>query len=280
MLKNAIRSVLPAYIMRLQDNLRGRHALNRTKTNLFNASNLRPIELIDLVKFRQNPIALAAWPQDHNEIGLIFGNGEYNLAVSPNCRKALYYLIMNLRPKRVLEIGTNVGGSTLYIAAAMKRLEDGGTITTVDIVDVNNSDTGPWIAFGLKNSPEIYAHRLGLNNIDFTISHSIDYMNAGHGTYDFIFLDGDHAPAVVYDEICAALRILNRDGVILLHDYYPFGKRLRPDRPAITGPFSAVERIRRENQNITVLPLSKLLGEDGHLNITSLAVLGRKSVAH
>ena len=186
---------------------------------------------------------------------------------------------MNLRPKRALEIGTNVGGSALYIAAAMKRLGEGGKLTTVDIVDVN-SKSGPWVEFGLKHSPETYAHRLGLNNIEFKISRSMDYMSADHGSYDFIFLDGDHSPAIVYDEVCAALRILDRDGVILLHDYYPFGKRLRPDSPAITGPFTAVERIIRENQNITVLPLRTLLGEDGQLNITSLAVLGRKSMPY
>jgi hypothetical protein len=46
--QEAIRSVLPTFIMRLQDDLRGKRALNRTKINLFVASNLRPIELSDL----------------------------------------------------------------------------------------------------------------------------------------------------------------------------------------------------------------------------------------
>ncbi len=40
--------------------------------------------------------------------------------VNPGDRRALYYLVRTLGLKRVLEIGTNVGASTIHIAAAMK----------------------------------------------------------------------------------------------------------------------------------------------------------------
>ena len=40
--------------------------------------------------------------------------------VNPGDRRALYYLVRALGLKRVLEIGTNVGASTIHIAAAMK----------------------------------------------------------------------------------------------------------------------------------------------------------------
>ena len=40
--------------------------------------------------------------------------------VNPGDRRALYYLVRALGLKRVLEIGTHVGASTIHIAAAMK----------------------------------------------------------------------------------------------------------------------------------------------------------------
>jgi hypothetical protein len=40
--------------------------------------------------------------------------------VNPRDRRALYYLVRALGLKRVLEIGTNVGASTIHLAAAMK----------------------------------------------------------------------------------------------------------------------------------------------------------------
>lgn len=73
----------------------------------------------------------------------VFGQGEYNLAISPSCREQIYLLIMALKPSRVLEIGTNVGGSTLYIAAALRRINEDAKIVTVDILNVNDPQ-GPW----------------------------------------------------------------------------------------------------------------------------------------
>jgi hypothetical protein len=80
----------------------------------------------------------------------------------------------------------------------------------------------------------------------------------------------------VYQEVSAALSLLKTDGVILLHDYYPGANPLYPDNATIGGPFHALERIRKENPAIDVLPLGDLpwptkLGK----NVTSLALVAR-----
>lgn len=42
--------------------------------------------------------------------------------VNPGDRRAIYHLIRSLKPRSVLEIGTHIGVSTLYIALALKNL--------------------------------------------------------------------------------------------------------------------------------------------------------------
>jgi len=61
--------------------------------------------------------------------------------------------------------------------------------------------------------------------VDIRHHPSLDYLAGCAQTFDFIFLDGDHAARTVYQEVPAALRLLNSGGVILLHDYFP---NLRP----------------------------------------------------
>ena len=71
-------------------------------------------------------------------------------------------------------------------------------------------------------------------------------------------LDGDHAPSAVYQELPAALRVLQSDGVILLHDYFPALKPLWSDGAVIRGPWLAIERLRSEGAKIKAIPLGEL----------------------
>ena len=68
----------------------------------------------------------------------------------------------------------------------------------------------------------------GLAPVEFVVGDSIEYLSAIDERYDLIFLDGDHAAANVYRELPLALLRLNQEGVIVLHDYYPQGRRCCP----------------------------------------------------
>jgi predicted O-methyltransferase YrrM len=101
-------------------------------------------------------------------------------------------------------------------------------------------------------------------------------MHETTGRFDFIFLDGDHAPHTVYTELAAALDILNCGGAVLLHDFYPGGEALFPDGKVISGPFRALARVRRECPEITVQPLGNLPWKTKQgVNVTSLALVAR-----
>lgn len=204
--------------------------------------------------------------------------------VNPGDRRALYYLIRHLRPRNVLEVGTHIGASTAYICAAMRRThgeQPGETfhLTTVDIHDVNDPIGKPWLRSGTRYSPADVVARLGCGPmVKFVAENSLSFLARDTNTYDFIFLDGDHAAVTNYQEIDLALRHLNPNGYILLHDYFPNLKPLWSDGSIIPGPFLAAQRHQSEGAALSVRPLGALpwpTKRDSH--VTSLAVLGRNS---
>jgi predicted O-methyltransferase YrrM len=196
-------------------------------------------------------------------------------------RRALYYLVKYLRPRSVLEVGTHVGASTVHVAAALAALADENpaarySLTTVDIVDVNDSVTKPWLKLGSKYSPAEMIERLGYTNfVVFKAQSSLDYLADCPQRFDLVFLDGFHTASHVLQEIPAALAKLAQGGYVLLHDYFPNERPLWSDGHVERGPYLAAEKLRRSGAAIEVLPLGALpwptkLGS----NVTSLALLG------
>ena len=194
--------------------------------------------------------------------------------VNEGDRKAIYFLITKLQPHNILEIGTHIGSSTLSLALAAKKY--GGKIDTVDIVDVNNEEINYWKKFSSKNSPKKNLENSDCKNlVNFVVSDSKNFLKNSKNKYNFIFLDGSHNSDQVYNEISFALDILDKDGVILLHDYFPKGEFLwRETKKIIYGPYLAVERILKEGNCIKVQPLDNLPWKTKFdSNKSSLAVL-------
>jgi predicted O-methyltransferase YrrM len=164
-----------------------------------------------------------------------------------------------LRPRSVLEVGTHIGASTIYIAAALKRLNEDAKLTTIDIVDVNHPAEGAWKKAGVSKSPADLAAALALQDrICFRTSPALKFMTLTEQRFDFIFLDGDHRAETVYEELAAALPLLDKAGLILLHDYYSNAAVHYGDSARILGPFHALRRAHKENPEIRVLPLGEL----------------------
>jgi predicted O-methyltransferase YrrM len=201
--------------------------------------------------------------------------------VNPGDRRALFYLVRALGVERVLEIGTNVGASTIHIAAAMKAnlLADETpheySLVTVDIVDVNHAPDAAWRLGGLPRSPRDNIDALGMTeHVTFVTSSSLTYLDECDESFDLIFLDGDHSAAMVYQEVPRALRRLRQSGLLLLHDFFPNNRPLWSDRAVVPGSLLAVKRLVRERANVSVIPLGSLPWPTKlHSNVTSLAVL-------
>ena len=191
--------------------------------------------------------------------------------VSPIDQELIFKIIRAIKPRKILEIGTHIGSSTVSIALALALQKEEGFIKTVDIQDVNDEKNKPWLKFDSKNSPKENLKSLQLlDHVNFEKNSSLDFFNKNSENFDLVFLDGSHRADDVYKEISLALDSLKPSGFILLHDYYPNSK-------PVPGPNEAVKRIQKENKLINIYHFSELLYFNSSEKYeTCLAILYKK----
>lgn len=276
-LKQLVASMIPSFVkerIRLQKDLKQLGTAQRSECKTDNLRSKRNVSLGDI--FCSHKID-GMWLESEKEIKQ-FSVPDGTGGVNPGDRRAIYYLISAIRPVSVLEIGTHIGASTIHIATALRNGSDkNANITTVDIADVNSRIEKPWLKHGTTHSPIEMIDKLGCGSfVNFITDTSLNFAANCQHSFDFIFLDGDHSATTVYQEIPVALNLLNQNGVILLHDYFPDMKPLWSNGSVIPGPFLATEKLRREGVNVTVLPLGKLPWPTKlESHVTSLALLLR-----
>jgi predicted O-methyltransferase YrrM len=120
-------------------------------------------------------------------------------------RVVLYGLTVGLRPRRVLEIGTYQGGSTLIMCAALDDL-GGGHITCVDPAPRLASPT--WEA--IRHRAEIIARP--------SPGAIAEALAAAGEPFDLALIDGDHTRDAVERDIDATIQVLADAAYILFHD--------------------------------------------------------------
>ena len=234
----------------------------------------------DLMVIMQDKNIKEEWGQISTKLGQ-FNIPDGTGGVNPGDRRAIYHLVRSFKPKAVLEIGTHIGASTVHIASALREVNEEiglqGTLTSVDIKDVNSESTRPWEEYGMQNSPKNMISQLDLGGyVEFKVSSSIEFVRKNRQKFDFIFLDGDHSAETVNQEICLLPELLAEDGVVLLHDYFPDKKPLWSNNVTIDGPFLAVEELVDKKVPLKVLPLGELPWPTKlNSNITSLALFTR-----
>ena len=105
-----------------------------------------------------------------------------------------------IKPKRILEIGTFVGRSTYALNIACEQNNQNYLIDTIDI----------------KNN--INHHRFKLNkNIKFHIGHSREILKKFKNIYDLIFIDGN----LDFETTKSLMELCSSKTVIILHDFVP-----------------------------------------------------------
>ncbi len=132
-----------------------------------------------------------------------------------------YSLVTNLRPERVLVIGSRHGYVPSILALALKANGSG----TIDFVDANYSDIhhGEDVAFGgVENwhgDPAEKFSCFGLKEvIKIHIQRSAEFFSQCQSTYGYIYLDGDHSYEGSRYDFEHSLEIADAGALILLHD--------------------------------------------------------------
>lgn len=123
--------------------------------------------------------------------------------IEPESGRFLSLLIRAQQSKRILEIGTSTGYSTLWLAEAARQTQ--ATITTLEIDAERVAQA------------EQYASQLGLKDlIDFKVTDALHYLQAEQDVFDFILLDAERDAYVDYWTHLA--RLLKPKGGVLLVD--------------------------------------------------------------
>jgi predicted O-methyltransferase YrrM len=283
-IKQKLKNLLPAFFKRKLEIRRESKKLYLIQKHKCETKNLRLKRDINLDDFLYSSKIEMSWNDSMKKLDA-FAIPDGTGGVNPGDRRAIYYIIRKFKPSSVLEIGTHIGASTLNIAEAlfMNQIEEkrSANLVSVDIADVNDPTSKPWLEFGAKKSPIEMVSELGFGTfVEFVNDQSLSYLYRAKRMFDFIFLDGDHAAITVYQEIPSALNLLNEKGLILLHDYFPNLKPIWSNESVIPGPFLAVERLRNEGANLNALPLGNLPWPTKfQTNISSLALLLRFNLA-
>lgn len=174
----------------------------------------------------------------------LVGTDPTSEGTSPKDSRALWYWTRRFEPRAVLEIGTGSGVSTAHFAAALKA---GSHAPSTRLVTVDIMSPGSSVKHALA--------RLGcLTGVEFVTDRSLSYLAGREDEFDFIFLDGDHSAANVYQEIPLALKALRPGGGLMLHDYYWNREAMRENYWPMPGPCLAVARLRQENGGLAVAP--------------------------
>ena len=166
--------------------------------------------------------------------------------VSPAQGKLLHLLARMIGARRVLEIGTLGGYSTIWMARALPA---GGRIVTIE-VDPRTAEVAAanFAAEGIADK------------VDLRVGAALDVLPTLEGPFDLVFIDADKANNARYAEW--ALK-LSRPGTVIVCDNVVRDGRVldeRTNEPAITGTRA----------------LFDFLGAEGRLTATAIQTVGRK----
>ena len=101
---------------------------------------------------------------------------EFLLPVGPEVGAFLHALILARRPRRILELGTSYGYSTLFLADAARAV--GAQVVTMELADYKQAHAREQLsAAGLADV------------VDFRLGDAVQMIGADPGPFDFVLLD-------------------------------------------------------------------------------------------
>ena len=140
------------------------------------------------------------------------------MMVGPTVGRLLGVLVRTIRARRILELGTFTGYSSISMALA---LPDGGRVVTTD---VNEKTT----AIARR-----YAEEAGVaDRIDFRIAPGLETIAGLEGPFDLVFIDADKENYVNYYE--ATLPLLAEAGLLIVDNTLWSGDVADPENDSET----------------------------------------------
>ncbi|MDT2829886.1 O-methyltransferase [Vagococcus carniphilus] len=164
----------------------------------------RPVlkdEILELIRNRQK--------QMEGALGEIQQEAYVNdVPIIPNeTASFLKFFLKQIKAKEILEIGTAIGFSASLMAQTMGK---DGHVTTIDRFDV------------MIRKAKVTFEKLGLTEqVTLLEGDAKDILPTLNGSFDFIFMDSAKSKYIEFLPEC--LRVLKKDGVIMIDDVFQAG---------------------------------------------------------
>ena len=149
-------------------------------------------------------------------------------SISPQQGEFLRSIILNTNPSVVVEIGTFMGSSAIWIGSALHDCKKNGKLYSIDlfndILPCRGQRTRSLIDPQKFVEDKILQSSLQ-NDIQLIKGNSIEignqWRNISSEKIDVLFIDGDHTIKGCVDDLQSFLPHLNKEGIIILHDIFP-----------------------------------------------------------
>ncbi|WP_373818635.1 class I SAM-dependent methyltransferase [Glaesserella sp.] len=184
---------------------------------------------------------------------------------------SLEKIIQDIKPKRILEIGSFEGRSTTFFIESSIAYTNEFEIHCIDSWEGGKEHIGQW---NMSSIEEVFEHniKLQLSKLSYNVSvtkdkgyshdRMINLIANGYSNYfDFIYVDGSHeAPDVLFDALLAH-RLVRVGGVIVFDDYlWSPNKKIEDDHYLLVKPAvdHYVNTFQRKLHVIQMMPLYQL----------------------
>lgn len=176
-------------------------------------------------------------------------------SLSPQQGEFLRSVLINLNPKRCLEIGCFIGVSTLWISSALEACNDGGMLHSVDFF----GDKMPFGNLSYIYHPDSLGYiqtKLDEAGLRQRVQHHVGHSHAIGKRYheligdelDFLFIDGDHTYEGCLLDYLLYEPHLKVGGYLVLHDIYP-------DKCGCQGPRRLIDEVLLSSPSYRLLEL-------------------------
>ena len=145
--------------------------------------------------------------QDNSRLHFLIENKNEDWSTEPELLEVIYSYIITKKPHTIVEIGTYKGISALVFAEAC-RINNYGTVYTID----DGSAISNQQARSLFDSREID----NLVCIEKTSKKAFE--DWGRAEIDLLYIDGDHSYASACIDFALWGRLIEQNGLVIMHD--------------------------------------------------------------
>lgn len=166
---------------------------------------------------------------NHEHIPINLINYQYIYGNMPLSElSVLVKIIQHFKPKKIFEIGTYIGNTTLQMAANSNAL-----IYTLDLPPKNRNQSDLFKIF--DPTLDVYPDTPGVKLKDSRYSYRVKQLygdsykfnfRSFYGKMDLVFVDGSHHFRYVYKDSQNAIKLLSSKGIVIWHDYAPYAKEV------------------------------------------------------